>query len=305
MYYIKKLLKMLFSIYLIGTISFLLLELIPGDPALAILGVESSAEDVAILRESLGLNKSFIERYFIWGKGVLLGDFGNSFKYGEPVSKLILDRLPLTIEIAILTILIVLLVSIPLSFAIHKIKKASIKRVLDFIIGLFISIPSFWLVIISMFLFSVILRLFSVGYNNSISSLILPCIVIAIPNIGVFTSYIKSNLDIEMREEYIKYLYVNGVKRFWLNLYILKNSIIPVIPLVGIMLIDLITGVVIIEQIFSIPGIGRLMITAVINRDLPLIQGLIFYTSVVLVIINFGIDIVYSIVDPRIRSERE
>lgn len=115
MYYIKKLLKMLFSIYLIGTISFLLLELIPGDPALAILGVESSAEDVAILRESLGLNKSFIERYFIWGKGVLLGDFGNSFKYGEPISKLILDRLPLTIEIAILTILIVLLVSIPLS----------------------------------------------------------------------------------------------------------------------------------------------------------------------------------------------
>ena len=94
------------------------------------------------------------------------------------------------------------------------------------------------------------------------------------------------------------------VKKFWLNIYILKNSIIPVIPLIGIMLIDLITGVVIIEQIFSIPGIGRLMITAVINRDLPLVQGLIFYTSVVLVVINFMIDILYSIVDPRIRSER-
>ena len=155
-----------------------------------------------------------------------------------------------------------------------------------------------------MFIFSVILRWFSVGYNNTLYSLLLPCIVIAIPNIGVFTSYIKNNLEVELREEYIKYLFVNGVKKFWLNIYILKNSIIPVIPLIGIMLIDLITGVVIIEQIFSIPGIGRLMITAVINRDLPLVQGLIFYTSVVLVVINFMIDILYSIVDPRIRSER-
>ncbi len=304
MYYLKKLFKMIFSIYLIGTISFLLLELIPGDPALAILGVESDPEDIAILREALGLNKSLLNRYLEWGKGVITGNFGNSFKYGEPVSSLILERLPLTIEIAVLTIFLVLVVSIPLSFFIHKIKSQKLKKIIDFIIGVCISIPPFWLGIIGMFLFSVILRWFSVGYNNSFSSLILPCIVIAIPNIGIFTSYIKSNLEVELREEYIKYLYVNGVNKLWLNIYILKNSIIPIIPLIGIMLIDLITGVVIIEQIFSIPGIGRLMITGVINRDLPLVQGLIFYTSVVLVLINFVIDLLYSIIDPRIRSEK-
>lgn len=304
MYYLKKIFKMIFSVYLIGTISFLLLEFIPGDPALAILGVESSPEDIAILRETLGLNKSFALRYLEWIKGVLSGNFGNSFKYGEPVTSLIMERLPLTLEIAILTIFIVLVVSIPTSFIIHKIKNKRVKKIIDFLIGLCISIPSFWLGIIFMFLFSVILRWFSVGYNNTLASLILPCIVIAIPNIGVITSYIKNNLEIELREEYIKYLFVNGVNKFWLNFYILKNSIIPIIPLIGIMLIDLITGVVIIEQIFSIPGIGRLMITAVINRDLPLVQGLIFYTSVVLVVINFLIDIVYSIIDPRIRSER-
>ncbi|WP_294705949.1 ABC transporter permease [uncultured Fusobacterium sp.] len=304
MYYLKKIFKMIFSVYLIGTISFLLLEFIPGDPALAILGVESSPEDIAILRETLGLNKSFALRYLEWIKGVLSGNFGNSFKYGEPVTSLIMERLPLTLEIAVLTIFIVLVVSIPTSFIIHKIKNKRVKKIIDFLIGLCISIPSFWLGIIFMFLFSVILRWFSVGYNNTLASLILPCIVIAIPNIGVITSYIKNNLEIELREEYIKYLFVNGVNKFWLNFYILKNSIIPIIPLIGIMLIDLITGVVIIEQIFSIPGIGRLMITAVINRDLPLVQGLIFYTSVVLVVINFLIDIVYSIIDPRIRSER-
>lgn len=304
MYYLKKIFKMIFSVYLIGTISFLLLEFIPGDPALAILGVESSPEDIAILRETLGLNKSFALRYLEWIKGVLSGNFGNSFKYGEPVTNLIMERLPLTLEIAVLTIFIVLVVSIPTSFIIHKIKNKRVKKIIDFLIGLCISIPSFWLGIIFMFLFSVILRWFSVGYNNTLASLILPCIVIAIPNIGVITSYIKNNLEIELREEYIKYLFVNGVNKFWLNFYILKNSIIPIIPLIGIMLIDLITGVVIIEQIFSIPGIGRLMITAVINRDLPLVQGLIFYTSVVLVVINFLIDIVYSIIDPRIRSER-
>lgn len=304
MYYLKKIFKMIFSVYLIGTISFLLLEFIPGDPALAILGVESSPEDIAILRETLGLNKSFTLRYLEWIKGVLSGNFGNSFKYGEPVTNLIMERLPLTLEIAVLTIFIVLVVSIPTSFIIHKIKNKRVKKIIDFLIGLCISIPSFWLGIIFMFLFSVILRWFSVGYNNTLASLILPCIVIAIPNIGVITSYIKNNLEIELREEYIKYLFVNGVNKFWLNFYILKNSIIPIIPLIGIMLIDLITGVVIIEQIFSIPGIGRLMITAVINRDLPLVQGLIFYTSVVLVVINFLIDIVYSIIDPRIRSER-
>lgn len=304
MYYLKKIFKMIFSVYLIGTISFLLLEFIPGDPALAILGVESSPEDIAILRETLGLNKSFTLRYLEWIKGVLSGNFGNSFKYGEPVTNLIMERLPLTLEVAVLTIFIVLVVSIPTSFIIHKIKNKRVKKIIDFLIGLCISIPSFWLGIIFMFLFSVILRWFSVGYNNTLASLILPCIVIAIPNIGVITSYIKNNLEIELREEYIKYLFVNGVNKFWLNFYILKNSIIPIIPLIGIMLIDLITGVVIIEQIFSIPGIGRLMITAVINRDLPLVQGLIFYTSVVLVVINFLIDIVYSIIDPRIRSER-
>ena len=224
MFYIKKLAKMIFSIFLIGTLSFLLLEMIPGDPASAILGVESTPEDIELLREALGLNKSLIVRYLTWGKGVLAGDFGNSFKYSEPVVDLILKRLPLTLEIALISIGIVFLVSVPLSFLLYKIKNKHVKKIGDFMIGVFISVPSFWLGIIFMFVFGVILRWFSVGYNNTFASLILPCVVIAIPNIGIITSYIKSNLEYEMREEYIKYLYVNGLKMKWLNLYIFYSS---------------------------------------------------------------------------------
>lgn len=304
MYYIKKIFKMIFSIYLIGTISFLLLEFIPGDPAIAILGVESSPEDIMILRNTLGLNKSILERYLYWGKSLFSGDLGNSFKYGEPVSSLIKERLPLTLEVAIITVVMVILISIPISFSIYRIKNVYMRKTMDFLIGVCMSLPSFWLGIIFMFIFGVIFRIFSIGYNGSISSLFMPCFVIAIPNIAIFISYIKHNLEKEIRKEYIKYLYVNGVKKFWLNVYILKNSIIPIIPLVGILIIDLITGVVIVEQIFSIPGIGRLMVTAVINRDLPLVQGIIFYTSTVLVLINFLIDILYSLIDPRIRRDR-
>ena len=223
MFYMKKLTKMIFSIFLIGTLSFLLLEMIPGDPASAILGVESTPEDIELLREALGLNKSLIVRYLTWGKGVLVGDFGNSFKYSEPVVSLILKRLPLTLEIAMISIGIVFLVSVPLSFLLYKIKNKHVKKFGDFMIGVFISVPSFWLGIIFMFVFGVILRLFSVGYNNTFASLLMPCVVIAIPNIGIITSYIRSNLEYEMREEYIKYLYVNGLKMKWLNIYILKN----------------------------------------------------------------------------------
>jgi len=303
MYYFKRFAKVVFSVLLIGTLSFLLLDLLPGDPAAAILGVDAAPEEVAMIRDSLGLNRPFLVRYFVWIKGVLSFDFGNSFKYGEPVVELIARRLPLTLEISLISLLMVFLASVPLSFLLYKIKNKHVRKIGDFVLGVCISIPSFWLGIISMFTLGVILRVLRIGYDRSFKSLLLPCLVIAIPKIGVITSHIKSNLEKEMREEYIKYLFVNGLQMKWLNLYIFKNSILSVIPLIGVMIIDLITGTIIVEQIFSIPGIGRLLITSVVNRDIPLIQGLIFYTSVALVLMNFLVDIVSVLIDPRIREE--
>jgi len=305
MLYIKKIAKMIFSIFLIGTLSFLLISLIPGDPSTATLGLESTPEELAAFRAAKGLDQNILVRYFSWLKGILVGNFGISFKYDEPVRDLILEKLPITLKVAFISIILVFLVSIPLSFLFYKTKNKYLKKIEDFLLGVSISVPSFWLGIIFMFVFGIILKWFTLGYDKSLKSLILPCIVVAIPKIGVITSFIKSNLEKEMRKEYIRYLYVNGLNMKWLNLYILKNSILSVIPLIGIMIIDLITGIVIIEQVFSIPGIGRLLVTSIANRDIPLVQGLIFYTSVVLVVINFFIDIVYTLVDPRIKGENQ
>ncbi len=301
MYYIKKGIRMILSIFFIGTCSFCLLEWIPGDPATAILGVEASAKDIENLRQQLGLDLSFGERYWNWIYGAFHGNLGTSFKYGESVSKLILERLPLTLSIAIFSIVLVFLVSIPFAFALHNIKNKKIRNFWESILGIFISIPSFWLGILFMYFFGIILRWTSTGYNDNYHSLVLPCCIIAIPKIGWITMHLYANLYKELREEYIKYFYSNGMKKRYLNLYILKNAILPIVPLTGMMLLELVTGVVIIEQIFSIPGIGRLLVSSVFTRDIPLVQGLIFYTSTFLVLMNFGIDILYSLIDPRIR----
>ena len=145
------------------------------------------------------------------------------------------------------------MVSIPLSFFLHNTKSKRIKKIGESIFSLFISIPSFWLGIIFMYLFGIILKWTSTGYNNSWQSLILPCIVISIPKIGWISMHLYSNLYKELREDYIKYLYSNGMKKIYLNFYILKNAFLPIIPLTGMLLLELITGVVIIEQIFFYP----------------------------------------------------
>lgn len=305
MLYIKKIAKMLFSIFLIGTLSFLLISLIPGEPATAVLGIESTPEELAAFRAAKGLDQNIILQYFKWLKGIVIGDFGESFKHNESVMSIISARLPITLKVAFLSTIIIFTVSIPASFILYKTKNKYVKRIEDFLVGVSISIPSFWLGMVFIFVFCIILRWFSSSYDNSLKSLILPCVVVAIPKIGVITSFLRSSLETEMRKEYIRYLYVNGLKMKWLNLYILKNSILSVIPLIGIMIIDLITGIVIIEQLFSIPGIGRLLVTSIANRDIPLVLGLIFYTSVVLVFINFFIDIVYTMIDPRIKGENQ
>lgn len=303
MYYIKKIVKGIFNIYIITTISFFLISLIPGKPETVILGVDASQDRINAFRKTFNLDLPVFKRYIIWLKKIAVGDFGISLKSQIPVKDLVLEKLPLTILITIISVIIIFLISIPLAFMLNKIKNKGKMKRYNKLLALSISIPSFWLAILVIYVFSVLLKLGGLSYDDNIFSLIIPCCIIAVPKIGQITYNLKKNLYHETRQEYIKYLYSNGMNMKYLNLYVLKNAILPVLPLIGLMVIDILTGVVIIEQIFSIPGIGRLLLISVYTRDIPLLQALIIYTSSAVVVINIVVDILYGVLDKRISME--
>lgn len=300
MYYLRKIVKGIFSIYIISTISFFLISMIPGNPAIAILGVDASQERIQAFRDSFGLDKPLLKRYIMWLKKVIMGDFGTSIKLQLPVRDVVLEKISVTMLITVITVIIIFLVSIPFAFYLNKIKNKKKISMWNKVLALTISIPSFWLAIVVIYIFSVNLKLIQLSYDDTVISLIIPCIIIAIPKIGQITYNLKKNLYHETRQEYIKYLYSNGMDIKYLNYYILKNSILPILPLISLMIIDLITGVVIIEQIFSIPGMGRLLLLAVYTRDIPLLQALIIYSSTIVIFIDVGLDILYAKLDKRI-----
>ncbi len=305
MYFIKKIIKGVFSIYLISTISFFLISFIPGDPAITILGVDASYEKIIEFRNNFGLDEPILTRYVHWLKNAIIGNFGKSYRYDLPVKDLVLNTLPITLLVSIISLIIIFLVSVLLSFYLNSIKNRKLQKIYEIILGISISIPSFWLGIISIFIFSVILRLFISSYDGSILSLILPCIIISIPQVGLITMNIKENLYTETRQDYVKFLYSNGMSRRFLNRYILKNAILTTLPLLGLISLELITGIVIIEQIFSIPGIGRLLLSSIATRDIKLLQALIIYTSLAVIVINIVIDTLYFTLDKRIRMEEK
>lgn len=304
MYYLKRILHALLNVFIITSFSFFLISLIPGDIATTILGADAPIEQIELFRANFGLDKPLFIRYIDWFRGIFRGDFGISLKYGIPVKDLVYNSLKITFEIAIISICIIFIVSVILSFYTNQIKNRYISRFFDILLGIGIAIPSFWLSIISIFLFSVILRWFNIGYNGTLVSLIIPCLIISIPQISSITLNMKENIYYETRKDYIKFLYSNGMNIKYLNMYILKNSIITIIPLLGLVVLDIITGIVIVEQIFSIPGIGRLLLVSVYSRDIPLLQALIVYTSIAVILLNILIDIIYSILDKRIRHGR-
>lgn len=305
----KKFGAMLVTLLLISFLVFLAFDIIPGDAAMAQLGTEATPERLEALREEMGLNKPFVERYLIWLMAFIQGDFGTSYKYNMPVAEMISSKLPITVIMALISFTIMVAVSLPLGIYTAKHNGKKIDRCITVINQVMMAVPHFFLGIIITYVFGLVLKWFTPGdyvsyekdFGAFLSYIIFPCIAIAIPKIATSVKMLKSSCVQEAKKDYVRTAYSKGNNTSKvLYRHVLRNAMIPVVTLWGMTLADMLVGSIVIEQVFNVPGIGRILLTSISYRDYPVVQTIIVLIAAVVIVTNFCVDMIYQLIDPRI-----
>jgi peptide/nickel transport system permease protein len=278
------------------------IRIIPGDPALVIAGIDASESDIEDIRAKLGMNKPVFQQYVEWIWNIARLDFGDSMISGQPVTQLILERFPLTLSLALLGLVISILISIPLG-VVSAVKRWSFWDYLGMAFSqIGMAIPSFWLGILLLLLLSVKVQLFPLFGSGTLMHLILPAVSLGIARAAVLLRLTRASMVEELSKEYVVAARSKGLSERMVNYkHALKNALLPVITIAGIQLGYMLGGAIIIEQVFSLPGLGRLFLFGIYQRDFPLIQGGVVFVAFVFSFINFTVDMLYSIVNPKIR----
>lgn len=309
-YVIKKFVTLIITLFIVSLLAFLAFQVIPGDPTTKLLGTEATPEAVAELRAELGLDQNVLMRYWNWLSGFVRGDMGESYSYHMPVSEMLADRLPVTFLLTILSFLLTVVLSIPLGILAGSAR----GKVMDVVITAFdqivMSVPPFFIGILATFLFGTLLRVFvpgdfvsyTVSWSACLGYLVLPAFSIAIPRIAMTVKMLRSSIQGQLESDYVRTARSRGNARAAiLTRHVLKNALIPVITFLAVSAAEIMTGSIIIEQVFTIPGVSRLLLASIANRDFPVVQAIVVILAAWIVIVNFIADLLYQLVDPRIR----
>jgi ABC-type dipeptide/oligopeptide/nickel transport system permease component len=301
---LRRLLLTLPVVWIVLTLVFGLIHMVPGDPVAQMLGEGASVTQVERMRHDLGLDRPVFEQYRTYMAGVLRGDLGTSFRFQEPVLRSILQRYPATIELAIAAAIFSLLVAVPFG-VIGAIRRG---RAADRFVGLAsllgVSLPNFALGPLLILLLSIMVGLFPVSGRDGFSHLILPALTLGGGLAASMTRMVRGSMLEEIRQDYVRTARAKGLnERVVLLGHALRNGLIPVITVLGLQAGVLLAGAIVTETIFSWPGLGRLTIQAINARDYPLVQGCILTIALTYILINLATDVLYSVVDPRIRYE--
>ena len=311
-YLLKRTFVLIFTLLLVSIAIFAVLMVIPGDPAQIILGIHATPESLRNLRHQMGLDRPVIIQYLHYMKNLVLGDLGRSITYDVSITSLIISRLQVTIPLAILSLIFAVSISIPMGIysSLHRNRPGDYGVMVFSQVGL--AVPAFWAGILLILLFAVTLRWLPAGGFHAwqtdpikaLRSLLLPAFSLGFVRAAVLTRMTRSSMLEVLGEDYIRTARSKGLsKRVVVYKHAFRNAIIPVVTIVGLQAGDLLAGAIIIENVFHLPGVGRLVFEAIGQRDLPVIQGVILLIAVIIVVINFVIDVVYRYLDPRIRYE--
>jgi peptide/nickel transport system permease protein len=297
-------------IFLISAIVFAVVYFIPGDPAAVVLGHAASPENLAALRHEMGLDKPVLVRYGIWLEHLAKGDLGNSILSKQPVWTLVGRAFPITAYLSLLSLAIAVLIAVPTGVLAALKRNSWIDLVCTSWAFLGVSVPSFWLAIVLVYLFGVRLEWVPLeGYVSpredlfdSLKTMILPAFTLGFFVSGPLMRYLRSSVLQTMSQEFVLVARAKGLsERKVIAGYVIRNSLIPFVTALGLYLGYLVGGAVVLENVFALPGMGDLAVSAIGNRDVPVIQGVVLLVAVAIVLINIAVDVLHSVLDPRLR----
>ncbi|MEI7028051.1 nickel ABC transporter permease [Paenibacillus sp. y28] len=303
-YIVKRVLQMIPTLLGVSILVFILIHAVPGDPARLIAGNEASEEDVALVRERLGLNQPLHVQYGSYVAHLLRGDLGTSLRSERPVLQEILTRFPTTVLLTVMAILIMIVVGL-FAGILSATKPNSIRDNTAMMFSLFgISMPIFWLGLMLILIFSYYLRLLPSGGSDGLKYFILPAIAVGLSSSAILARLTRSSVLEVIHQDFIRTARAKGVKeKLVIYKHVLKNAMIPIITIIGLEFGSLLGGAVIAETVFSMNGLGRYVIQSIQYRDYPAIQGTVLFIAALFVIVNLIVDLCYSLVDPRVKYE--
>ena len=309
---VKKLGMMLLTMLIVSFLAFLAFQVIPGDPTTKLLGTEYTPERAEALREELGLNRPVLVRYWDWLTGFVTGDMGTSYSYAMDVRDVIQGKVAVTAALAAISWIIVVGVSVPLGIAMARYQSGRFDRIGVAMNQVFMAIPSFFIGILFTYIFGLVLKWFTPGkfipfsqsFFGCIGYLILPAIAISIPKIAKVAKLLRSSILHEMGLDYVRTAYSHGNSRWMvIRIHVLRNALLPVVTYLAMSLADIVASSIIVEQVFAIPGLGRMLVTSIANRDFPVALCIVVIIAFVVVFMNYLADVVTQYIDPRVRLD--
>jgi peptide/nickel transport system permease protein len=307
---LQRLLIGLATLLVASMVVFAVMEILPGDPALLMLGMNASPEALSTLREQMGLNQPVLVRYLDWIAGLAIGDFGRSYTYSSPVIDLIVERAAVSLPLALMSLVLSTVIAIPVGLysASRRGKLSDSLAMGTAQVG--VAIPNFWFALLLIYVFAVWLRLvpaggfpgWNAGIWPGVKSLILPAVALALPQAAILARVTRSALLEVLGEDYIRTARAKGMpRRTVLWRHALRNAMIPVLTILGLQFAFLLAGTIIIENVFYLPGLGRLVFQAITQRDLIVVEGVVMLLVATVVVVNLLVDLAYAFVDPRLR----